>query len=61
MKKLRNILLILFLVSTSFLWGQDLHQALNGQIDIVVAQDGSGNFTTIIAAINSVMFFKTAR
>jgi len=61
MKKLVTIVLIIFLISSSFLKGQDLQQALNGKIDIVVAQDGSGNYTTITHAINSVAKDKATR
>ncbi len=61
MKKLSTILFIFSLLTLSGIKGQDLLQALNGQIDIVVAQDGSGNYTTIAAAINSVAKNKATR
>ena len=61
MKKLRTILFFLFVTCMSFLWGQDLEQALSGKVDIIVAKDGSGNFTTITAAINSVSKYKASR
>ena len=61
MKKLTTLLTIISLLSLSSVKGQDLIQALNGHIDIVVAKDGSGNYTTIMAAINSVPKYKATR
>jgi pectinesterase len=61
MKKLKTVLFFLFISYTSFLWGQDLEQALGGKVDIIVAKDGSGNYTSVTAAINSVTKYKATR
>lgn len=53
--------LVLWLSCLCILQAQDLETALRSQTDIVVAQDGSGDFTTISAAVNSVPFNSSSR
>lgn len=51
---MKKILLLLFISLTNFIWAQVPY------ITIIVAQDGSGDFTTIQKAINSIRDFGPA-
>jgi len=59
---LRNYAFLTLWVALSLsLRAQTLEDALGSQIDIVVSQDGTGDYTTITAAVNSVPFNSGSR
>ncbi len=61
MKGIKILCLALILSLPGSLSAQDLQSLLDSQIDLVVAQDGSGDYTTLMDAVYSVAKNKTTR
>ena len=59
MKQFASIVLFLTTIYSSSLFANNLLDSLSDKIDIVVAQDGSGDFTSIQEALNSCKPFMT--